>query len=182
MDGWKTTFLLEWPIFRGYVSFREGNSHLEAICFHRWFVFILDLKTAANLPKLVTFHGYHSSHELCHPLPSMAFSASFSPFLPTGPLRYQDAKAMFEVKSLFDPRVNEELIGSDRVDRLAVGFWAKGIWLSQIANGKLEIHLSFHSAPCWCICYIYVTIYLYIYAFFMHTCTHTIYAMFVVFL
>ena len=22
MDGWKTTFLLEWPIFRGYVSFR----------------------------------------------------------------------------------------------------------------------------------------------------------------
>ena len=25
MDGWNTTFLLEWPIFRGYVSFREGK-------------------------------------------------------------------------------------------------------------------------------------------------------------
>ena len=25
MDGWNTTFLLERPIFRGYVSFREGN-------------------------------------------------------------------------------------------------------------------------------------------------------------
>ncbi len=25
MDGWNTTFLLEKPIFRGYVSFREGN-------------------------------------------------------------------------------------------------------------------------------------------------------------
>ena len=24
MDGWNTTFLLGWPIFRGYVSFSEG--------------------------------------------------------------------------------------------------------------------------------------------------------------
>ena len=27
MDGWNTSFLLGWPIFRGYVSFREGNLH-----------------------------------------------------------------------------------------------------------------------------------------------------------
>ena len=26
MDGWKTSFLLGRPIFRGYVSFREGNA------------------------------------------------------------------------------------------------------------------------------------------------------------
>ena len=26
MDGWNTTFLLGRPIFRGYVSFREGSS------------------------------------------------------------------------------------------------------------------------------------------------------------
>jgi len=25
MDGWNTTFLLRWPIFRCYVSFREGK-------------------------------------------------------------------------------------------------------------------------------------------------------------
>ena len=25
MDGWNTSFLLGWPIFRGYVSFREGK-------------------------------------------------------------------------------------------------------------------------------------------------------------
>ena len=25
MDGWKTSFLLGWPIFRYYVSFRECN-------------------------------------------------------------------------------------------------------------------------------------------------------------
>ena len=25
MDGWNTSFLLGWPIFRGYVSFTEGN-------------------------------------------------------------------------------------------------------------------------------------------------------------
>ena len=37
MDGWNTTFLLGRPIFRGYVSFREGtvdgseirNNHLD---------------------------------------------------------------------------------------------------------------------------------------------------------
>ena len=26
MDGWNTSFLLGWPIFRAYVSFREGNN------------------------------------------------------------------------------------------------------------------------------------------------------------
>ena len=26
MDGWNTGFLLGWPIFRCYVSFREGTS------------------------------------------------------------------------------------------------------------------------------------------------------------
>ncbi len=25
MDGWNTSFRLGWPIFRGYVSLREGN-------------------------------------------------------------------------------------------------------------------------------------------------------------
>ena len=30
MDGWNTTFLLGRPIFRGYVSFREG-SHLSLL-------------------------------------------------------------------------------------------------------------------------------------------------------
>jgi len=30
MDGWNTSFLLGWPIFRGYVSFRE------CICFQIW--------------------------------------------------------------------------------------------------------------------------------------------------
>ena len=29
MDGCKTAFLLRWPIFRGYVSFREGTSLQE---------------------------------------------------------------------------------------------------------------------------------------------------------
>ena len=28
MDGWNTTFLLGRPIFRGYVSFREGRTKL----------------------------------------------------------------------------------------------------------------------------------------------------------
>ena len=34
MDGWNTSFLLGWPIFKGYVSFREGTieTHFH---FHR---------------------------------------------------------------------------------------------------------------------------------------------------
>ena len=28
MDNWKTSFLLEWPIFRGYVSFGECRAFL----------------------------------------------------------------------------------------------------------------------------------------------------------
>ena len=29
MDGWKMSFLLGWPIFRGYVCFREGISSIS---------------------------------------------------------------------------------------------------------------------------------------------------------
>ncbi len=29
MHGWNTSFLLGWPIFRGYVSFREGRSFIS---------------------------------------------------------------------------------------------------------------------------------------------------------
>ena len=32
MDGWNTTFLLGCPIFRGYVSFREGISRVLSCC------------------------------------------------------------------------------------------------------------------------------------------------------
>jgi len=31
MDGWKTSFVLGWPIFNGYVSFREGNLSSESL-------------------------------------------------------------------------------------------------------------------------------------------------------
>ena len=29
MDGWNTSFLLGWPIFRGRVSFKEGTSRMH---------------------------------------------------------------------------------------------------------------------------------------------------------
>ena len=32
MDGWNTSFLLGWTIFRGYVSFRECNDQATS-CF-----------------------------------------------------------------------------------------------------------------------------------------------------
>ena len=31
MDGWNTSFLLGWPIFRGYVSFREGKGRVGGV-------------------------------------------------------------------------------------------------------------------------------------------------------
>ena len=34
MDGWNTTFLLGRPIFRGYVSFREGRPDFFGINSH----------------------------------------------------------------------------------------------------------------------------------------------------
>ena len=37
MDGWNTTFLLGRPIFRGYVSFREGRWWFQTfLYFHPW--------------------------------------------------------------------------------------------------------------------------------------------------
>ena len=33
MDGWNTSFLLGWPICRGYVSFREGNYYWRDLFF-----------------------------------------------------------------------------------------------------------------------------------------------------
>ena len=43
MDGWNTTFLLGWPIFRGYVSFREGIDKSE-ICRFFWGVGVVFFK------------------------------------------------------------------------------------------------------------------------------------------
>jgi len=36
MDGWNTSFLLGWPVFRGYVSFREGISPV-LLDFDNWY-------------------------------------------------------------------------------------------------------------------------------------------------
>ena len=33
MDGWNTSFLLEWPIFRCNVCFREGNFFFQLVFF-----------------------------------------------------------------------------------------------------------------------------------------------------
>ena len=31
IDGWETTFLLGWPIFKGYISFRESKLHFAIV-------------------------------------------------------------------------------------------------------------------------------------------------------
>ena len=38
MDGWKTTFLLGWPIFRCYLSLREGTCSFSLIFVHPSFL------------------------------------------------------------------------------------------------------------------------------------------------
>ena len=43
MDGWNTSFLLGWPLFRGYVTFREGNdSSRNCIGQNHQFLTLLD--------------------------------------------------------------------------------------------------------------------------------------------
>ena len=53
MDGWNTIFLLGWPIFAGYVSFRESISHQN------------DLKPNH---KGGIFEGWFASHTQSHPV------------------------------------------------------------------------------------------------------------------
>ncbi len=51
MDGWNTSFLLGWPIFRGYVSFRECTaSHSEIWGTIFGHIFIFRLKNAWRSP------------------------------------------------------------------------------------------------------------------------------------
>ena len=68
MDGWNTSFLLGWPIFRCYVSFREGN--------HR--VYFLLLTTLINVNVGRCFNSHHrvpspsiSNKSSCIQCPSM---------------------------------------------------------------------------------------------------------------
>ncbi len=62
MDGWNTTFLLGRPIFRGYVSFREGTY----IYMNSWFLW--DHFSRQNIPYLRSSHENlpslgHTSHQ-----------------------------------------------------------------------------------------------------------------------
>ena len=54
MDGWKTSFFLGWPIFRCYVSFREGM----------FFLIFLQLKK--NLPRFQVL-VHHCKPKACRP-------------------------------------------------------------------------------------------------------------------
>ncbi len=47
MDGWNTTVLLGWPIFRCYVSFREGTSSEYKPSIQPW----ADKKTTQNMQE-----------------------------------------------------------------------------------------------------------------------------------
>ena len=52
MDGWKTSFLLGWPIFRGHVSFGEGTCHYNR---HKTGIFkIAGQKRKGALSKLLS--------------------------------------------------------------------------------------------------------------------------------
>ena len=43
MDGWNTSFVLGWPIFRCYISFREGNGNKHhGMPFKGFFAHFLD--------------------------------------------------------------------------------------------------------------------------------------------
>ena len=55
MDGWNTTFLLGRPIFRGYVSFREGNEKYEKLAKNVFFS--ADVLEPTEGPTTTTFEA-----------------------------------------------------------------------------------------------------------------------------
>ena len=50
MDGWNTSFLLGWPIFRCYVSFREGRSPSVSSAIDPWPWYLHDRRPHACTP------------------------------------------------------------------------------------------------------------------------------------
>ena len=56
MDGWNITSLLGWPIFRGYVSFREGKSFF---CKDPLLVFTFHCSSDMDFyPRHMTYQGF----------------------------------------------------------------------------------------------------------------------------
>ena len=60
MDGWNTTFLLGRPIFRGYVSFREGM--IRDLCVSGFF--LLTMNCAENVRRDCLVIGDYNIHHL----------------------------------------------------------------------------------------------------------------------
>ena len=65
MDGWNTSFLSGWPIFRGYVSFRECTYENMKV-YEEWDVFTYEEWDVLNLnwcrisePSTVKLKLYH---------------------------------------------------------------------------------------------------------------------------
>ena len=48
-DGWNTRFLLGWPIFRGYVSFRPGFNFDIILCFLHFLMFMSGFLPFCNM-------------------------------------------------------------------------------------------------------------------------------------
>ena len=63
MDGWNTNFLLGWPIFRGYVSFREckpqGKSSSDTFCCTTWRVQLDEkITTLQHQPRCISHWSF----------------------------------------------------------------------------------------------------------------------------
>ena len=58
MDGWNTSFLSGWPIFRGYVSFREDTSLLYLQKNETPKIFTEDLHVISPPPPYLTLSPY----------------------------------------------------------------------------------------------------------------------------
>ena len=59
-SGWKTTFLLKWPLFRGHVSFRGWIKVYKLVIRRGWWLYLVtryDLKLLFALPKLLLNRG-----------------------------------------------------------------------------------------------------------------------------
>ncbi len=75
MDGWNTTFLLGRPIFRGYVSFREGTAGVTFFS-QTWNVSCKLVRSEIN--HLSTGEGFHQIDSMYHEEGSRTFCTCLS--------------------------------------------------------------------------------------------------------
>ncbi len=110
MDGWETIYLLGRPSFRGYVSFREGTSHIQ----HRKKNTKKPLRTSLACHTATQEQSNHNSCALPEPYPPQKPAATLSfpqfPWWKLCPFNFNPTKHINSPFSLASPVKHLQLL------------------------------------------------------------------------